>query len=157
MKGKGPVLVSACLAGVQCRYDGGHNNIPEINQMVEKGLAIPVCPEILGGGGIPREPSEIVSGDGGAVLDGKARVKTRSGHDVTELFVRGAEEVLKAAINNSAPAAVLKERSPSCGGSVIYDGTFTGGKTTGMGVTAAILHRAGIKVYSENNFKSKGV
>ncbi|MFZ5650700.1 MAG: DUF523 domain-containing protein [Bacillota bacterium] len=157
MKEKGPILVSACLAGVKCRYDGGHNNVPEINEMVERGLAIPVCPEILGGGGIPREPYEIVGGDGGAVLDGKARVKTPSGNDGTELFVRGAEEVLRAANKCNAVAAVLKERSPSCGSSMIYDGTFTGGKIPGMGVAAAILQRAGIKVYSEEDFKAKGI
>lgn len=91
------ILASACLAGILCKYDGSYNNVQEIIQLVEKGLAVPVCPEILGGGSVPRDPNEIVGGNGHDVLDGKARVITSSGLDCTALFVRGAEKVLEEA------------------------------------------------------------
>jgi uncharacterized protein YbbK (DUF523 family) len=147
------ILVSGCLAGMLCKYNGTYNNVPEIIRMVEEGLAIPVCPELLGGGTVPREPNETVNGDGRSVLEGKARVVTGSGRDCTAMFIRGAEEVLKIAREHNVSLAILKERSPSCGSSVIYDGTFSGRKIAGSGVTAAILQRAGIKVYSEYNFR----
>ncbi|MHB8158198.1 MAG: 2-thiouracil desulfurase family protein [Desulfocucumaceae bacterium] len=150
---KALILVSGCLAGVLCKYNGTYNDIPEIIQMVEGGMAIPVCPELLGGGAVPREPNEIVEGDGHAVLDGKARVMTPSGLDCTGQFILGAEEVLKIAVKNNIKAAILKERSPSCGSGIVYDGTFTGRKVAGGGVTAALLQRSGIKVYSEYNFR----
>ncbi|MCL6612712.1 MAG: DUF523 domain-containing protein [Peptococcaceae bacterium] len=149
------ILVSACLAGILCKYNGTYNNVPEIIQLVDRGLAIPVCPEVLGGGSVPREPNEIVGGDGYAVLDGKARVMTPSGVDCTGLFVRGAEKVLEIAEKNNVRVAVLKERSPSCGSSLIYDGTFSGRKIRGCGVTAAILRKAGIEVCSEENFSDQ--
>jgi len=147
------ILVSACLAGVLCKYNGTYNDVPEIIRMVEQGKAVPVCPELLGGGGVPREPNEITGGDGHDVLEGKARVITSSGQDCTDMFVLGAQKVLEKAKMLGVRAAILKERSPSCGSNVIYDGNFSGNKMPGMGVTAAILERAGIKVYSENNFK----
>lgn len=147
------ILVSACLAGILCKYNGTYNNVPEIIQLVDEGRAIPVCPELLGGGGVPREPNEIVGGNGGDVLDGKARVLTPSGLDCTELFVLGARKVLETAKKHNIVEAVLKERSPSCGSILIYDGTFSGRRIPGSGVTAAILQRAGIKVYSEENFR----
>ena len=147
------ILVSACLAGVLCKYNGTYNDVPEIIRMVEQGKAVPVCPELLGGGGVPREPNEITGGDGHDVLEGKARVITSSGQDCTDMFVRGAQKVLEKAKMLGARVAILKERSPSCGSNVIYDGNFTGNKKPGMGVTASLLTREGIKVYSENNFK----
>ena len=147
------ILVSACLAGVLCKYNGTYNDVPEIIRMVEQGKAVPVCPELLGGGGVPREPNEIAGGDGHDVLEGKARVITSSGQDCTDMFVLGAQKVLEKAKMIGARVAILKERSPSCGSNVIYDGKFTGNKMPGRGVTAAMLERAGIKVYSEENFK----
>lgn len=147
------ILVSACLAGVLCKYNGTYNDVPEIIRMVEQGKALPVCPELMGGGGVPREPNEIVGGDGRDVLEGKARVITSSGQDCTDMFVLGAQKVLEKAKMLGARVAILKERSPSCGSNVIYDGSFTGNKKPGMGVTASLLTREGIKVYSENNFK----
>jgi len=122
-------------------------------RLVEQGKAVTVCPEILGGGGVPREPNEIVGGDGHDVLEGKARVITNSGKDCTEMFVLGAQKVLETAKMVEASVAILKERSPSCGSNIIYNGKFAGNKITGRGVTAALLERAGIKVYSEENFK----
>lgn len=147
------ILVSGCLAGVLCKYNGTYNNVPEIIRLVEEGKAIPVCPELLGGGSVPREPNETVGGDGHTVLDGKARVMTPSGQDCTAMFVRGAQEVLKKAREHGVQVAILKERSPSCGSSLVYDGTFSGKKIKGCGVTAAILQREGIKVFSEYNFR----
>ncbi|MHB8916745.1 MAG: 2-thiouracil desulfurase family protein [Desulfocucumaceae bacterium] len=149
------ILVSACLAGILCKYNGTYNNDEVIIQLVEKGLAVPICPELLGGAGVPREPNEIVGGDGHLVLDGKARVMSASGLDCTGLFIRGAEKVLEVAEKHKVEAAVLKERSPSCGSSLIYDGTFSGRKIQGCGVAAAMLQRAGIKVYSEDNFRGE--
>lgn len=153
MNEKRLVLVSGCLAGVLCKYNGTYNNVPEIVSLVEEGLAITVCPEILGGGSVPREPNETLGGDGHQVLDGKARVMTPSGIDCTEMFIKGALETLRVAREHNIKIAILKERSPSCGSSLVYDGTFSGRKIAGSGVTAAILLRAGIKVYSEYNFR----
>ena len=147
------ILVSACLAGILCKYNGTYNDVPEIMELVRKGLAIPVCPEIMGGGRVPREPNEIVGGQGQDVLNGNARVMTASGVDCTEMFVWGAEKVLEVAKGNRIQVAILKERSPSCGSQVIYDGTFCGRKIDGSGVTAAILQKYGIQVFSEENFR----
>ena len=148
----GMIMVSACLAGILCKYNGTYNTIPEIQKLVEEGRAIPVCPELLGGASVPREANEITGGDGFAVLSGQARVITKVGEDNTELFVRGAEKVLEIARENGIRLAVLKERSPSCGSSHIYDGTFTGKKIPGMGVAAALLHKNHIKFLSEENY-----
>jgi uncharacterized protein YbbK (DUF523 family) len=142
-------IVSACFAGIHCRYDQKHNRIAEIQELVRKGEAIPVCPEQMGGLPTPRNPAEIVGGDGYDVLDGKARVIDNQGNDVTEAFVRGAYEALEMAKTLGATEAILKERSPSCGSCMIYDGQFRGQKKPGVGVTTALLKRHGIKVYSE--------
>jgi uncharacterized protein YbbK (DUF523 family) len=146
------ILVSACLVGFDVKYDGSHNFNKKINKWFEEKKAIPVCPEVLGGLSIPREPAEIVGGDGYDVLDGKARVITNSGKDVTDSFMKGAYETLKVAEETGATVVVLKERSPSCGSSKIYSGEFNGNKVIGNGVTAALLKRNGIQVLSEENF-----
>lgn len=151
-KETGTVMVSACLAGILCRYDGTYNTVPELKKMVDEGRAIPVCPEMLGGGGVPREPNEIQGGEGLSVLSGSARVVTESGADKTAMFISGAFKVLEIARENNVQLAILKERSPSCGSSYIYDGTFGGKKIGGKGVTAALLHQNGIKVASEENY-----
>ncbi|MBE3551794.1 MAG: DUF523 domain-containing protein [Kyrpidia tusciae] len=143
------ILVSACLAGCHCRYDGSSRGLSWIEEWVAQGRAIPVCPEQLGGLPTPRPPAQIVGGEGGDVLDGRAKVLTQEGKDVSESFVRGAEEALHFARLVGASAAVLKQRSPSCGCGAIYDGTFTGNMRPGRGVTAALLERHGIPVYSE--------
>ncbi len=108
-----------------------------------------VCPEEDGGLGTPRPPAEIVGGDGHAVLEGRARVLTRSGRDVTDAYVRGAEIALEAARREGAETAILKARSPSCGKGCIYDGTFSRTAASGDGVTAALLARDGITVLTE--------
>lgn len=147
------ILISACLIGCHCRYDGGANRIDELQAMVGRGEAIPVCPEQMGGLSTPRPPAQIVGGEGKDVLEGRARVLTDGGADVTEAFLKGAKEALRMARLVGATRAILKERSPSCGSSLIYDGTFTGGKKAGRGVTAALFETEGIRVCSEETFK----
>jgi uncharacterized protein YbbK (DUF523 family) len=145
-------VISACLVGCHCRYDGDANLVDRFQLMVERGEAVFVCPEQLGGLSTPRPPAQIVGGTGEDVLDGKARVITDKGEDVTESFLKGAHEALRMAQLVKAKEAILKERSPSCGSSLIYDGTFTGNKIPGRGVTAALLERHGIQVYSEESY-----
>jgi uncharacterized protein YbbK (DUF523 family) len=146
------ILVSACLAGLDVKYNGSHNLNEKIKKWFDEKKAIPICPEVLGGLSIPREPAEIVGGEGGDVLDGHAKVITNNGIDVTEQFIKGANETLKIALDLNATMVILKERSPSCGSSMIYSGEFNGNKKRGTGVTAALLKRNGIQVLSEENF-----
>ncbi len=146
------ILVSACLAGFDVKYNGSHNLNEKIKKWFDEKKAIPICPEVLGGLSIPREPAEIVGGEGEDVLDGHAKVITNNGIDVTEQFMKGANETLKIALDLNATMVILKERSPSCGSSMIYSGEFNGNKRKGTGVTAALLKRNGIQVLSEENF-----
>ena len=146
------ILVSACLAGFDVKYNGSHNLNEKIKKWFEDKKVLPICPEVLGGLSIPREPAEIVGGEGEDVLDGHAKVITTSGIDVTEPFIKGAFETLKIAQECKATMVILKERSPSCGSSMIYGGEFNGTKKQGTGVTAALLKRNGIQVLSEENF-----
>ena len=134
------VLVSACLLGVPCRYDGQSKRHPLAQKLCRRHRVIPVCGEIFGGLPTPRPPAEICG----------QRVVTRDGTDVTAAYRRGAEAVLELARLTGAEAAVLKERSPSCGSGTIYDGTFTGTLAAGDGVTAELLKANGIKVIDEN-------
>lgn len=145
------ILISSCLAGLATRYDGGDNYREEIAALLKQGKAVLVCPEQLGGLPTPRPPAEIVGGNGADVLDGKAKVLTHEGVDVTGEFIRGARETLKTAQAVAAKYAVLKESSPSCGSTLIYDGTHSKKKQPGFGVTSALLRRHGVEVYSENN------
>lgn len=146
------ILVSACLAGFDVKYNGSHNLNNKIKNWFEDKKVLPVCPEVLGGLSIPREPAEIVGGGGEDVLDGHAKVITKNGMDVTDQFIKGAFETLKIAQELDATMVVLKERSPSCGSSMIYSGEFNGTKKQGIGVTTALLKRNGIRVLSEENF-----
>lgn len=146
-------LVSACLLGINCRYDGGTKRNEALMRLASDGLVIPVCPEQLGGCATPRSRSEIAGGDGAGVLCGKCRVITNKGNDVTDYFVRGAEETLKLALLCGVKKAVLKARSPSCGLGRIYDGTFGGILKDGNGVTAELLSKNGIQIFSEENLE----
>ena len=142
------ILVSACLIGVNCRYDGDNScNENVVNRMKTDEL-VPVCPEEAGGLPTPRPPVEIVGGDGNDVLDGKAKVLTADGEDKTEAFLKGARHALQLAQSQGATCVILKSRSPSCGCGTIYDGSFSGTLTSGDGVTTALLKRHGIKVIS---------
>lgn len=143
-------IVSSCFAGISCRYDQKHRLVKEIQDMVEKGEAVPVCPEQLGGLPTPRNPAEIVGGDGSDVLDGKAKVIDSEGNDVTEQYIDGAYRALTIAKQIGAKEAILKEKSPSCGSCWIYNGKFQGVKRQGEGVTTALLRRHGFTVWSED-------
>lgn len=147
-------LVSSCLLGLCATWRGKDNAHSKIVDLLEQGRAIPVCPEQMGGLATPRPMAEIVGGDGEAVLDGKARVMTRDGDDVTAEFVRGAEEVLKVAQHVKPDEIILKENSPSCGVRWIYDGSFKGNLVPGCGVATALLRRHGFVVISDQEFEA---
>lgn len=134
------ILVSACLLGVRCRYDGTGKLEDKIQELMKKHTLIPVCPEILGGLATPRDPAERV-GD---------RVLTKHGADVTDNYQKGAEETLRLAKLYECTCAILKERSPSCGCGRIYDGTFSRTLTEGDGITAQLLKAHGIQVKGES-------
>jgi uncharacterized protein YbbK (DUF523 family) len=151
------ILVSACLAGSCCRYDGGHNLNKLCRELVEQGEAIPVCPETAANLPMPRPPSEIIGKDGHAVLTGQASVRDKLGQDLTQAFIQGSEAVLAVAKRCGATKAILKERSPSCGSSAIYDGSFSRSTKSGVGVTAALLMQHGIQVISEESFNKSGI
>jgi len=140
------IIVSACLAGENCRYDGKNCLNKDIKKLVDAGKAIPVCPEVLGGLPVPRIPAEIT------VCDGSEKIINRHGEDITEFFKRGAEKTLDIAKENEVMFAILKSRSPSCGNGEIYDGTFGGKLTKGDGITAIKLKEAGIPVISDEDF-----
>ena len=137
------ILVSACLLGVPCRYDGQSKAHPLAQELCRRHRVIPVCGEIFGGLPTPRPPAEI-QGD---------RVVTRDGRDVTEAYRRGAEAAAQLARLTGAQAAVLKERSPSCGSGAVYDGTFSGVLTAGWGVAAGLLREQGIRVLGESRLE----
>jgi uncharacterized protein YbbK (DUF523 family) len=140
------ILVSACLRGVPCRFDGQHKAVPEFEEAVAGRDVVSFCPEVAGGLATPRRPAELVGGDGHDVLDGTARVVDDTGCDVTEQFVAGAHRALEAARRGGCDEALLMPRSPSCGRGAVYDGTVTGERVPGDGVTAALLERNGITV-----------
>lgn len=150
------MLVSSCLAGRPVRYDGAARSVSSglFDRWRAEGRLVPVCPEISGGLPVPRPPAEIVGGDGTAVLDGTASVVTNTGEDVTAAFLKGAQQALDTAQRAGARVAVLKESSPSCGTARIYDGTFTGKAIPGHGVTTALLERAGIRVFTEDDLEA---
>ncbi|MDF2548443.1 MAG: hypothetical protein K0R93_3341 [Anaerosolibacter sp.] len=147
------ILISACLAGINCRYDGGSKQIVEIEKLIKEGKAVLVCPEQLGGLPTPRIPCEIRDGDGRSVLEKSAAVYNREGANLTDCFIRGAEETLKIAKLYGVEKAILKARSPSCGKDRIYDGSFQKKVTHGDGVTAALLRKHGILVLDEEDFR----
>ena len=138
-------VVSACLAGVRCRYDGTDYIIHDVAQLVASGRALPICPEQLGGLSTPRPPAEIIGGDGKAVLKGTARVMAKGGVDVTKALLIGAREGLKLARLIGATKAITKDRSPSCGYNYIYRGNEV---IPGKGVMVAMFEKDGIEVTS---------
>ena len=133
------ILISACLLGKKCRYDGKSKPVCSAVALASKYVLIPVCPEVMGGLPIPRKPSEI-QGDRVVMVDGT---------EVTAQYRCGAELTLALARENGCCIAVLKARSPSCGKGTIYDGTYTGTLTAGNGITAQLLMDSGITVYDE--------
>jgi len=149
------VMVSACLAGVRCVYDGSHKRREELALLAQQKKAVLFCPEQLAGFQVPHEPSEIRGGDGRDVLAGKARVAGHSGQDVTDAFLRGAQASLALARQHNIRRAVLKARSPSCGCGRIYDGSFTRRLRDGDGVTTALLKQNGVEVVTDEEYLTK--
>ncbi len=149
------ILVSACLLGTNCKYSGGNNLTPEVLELMKEHSLIPVCPEQLGGLTTPRKPCEIQKGNGSEVLAGKARILNNGGEDVTEQFVKGAQETLELAKLYGCTAAILKANSPSCGSGTIYDGSFSHVIKSGSGVASQLLQDNGITVMTENDIESK--
>ena len=139
---KEALLISACLLGTDCKYNGGNNAMPEEKLAVlrERYRLVPVCPERDGGLPTPRLPSERLG----------ERVLNRAGEDVTEAFRRGAAHALETAEREGCLIALLKERSPSCGSGKIYDGSFTSTVIAGDGITAELLKQNGIRVLGES-------
>lgn len=137
------ILISACLLGASCRYDGAAKPHPLAQALAERHQLVPVCPEQLGGLPTPRPPAERQG----------ERVVTQEGGDVTAQYRRGAEEAWKLCRLLDCQAAVLKERSPSCGSGEIYDGTFTGTRVPGDGVTAETLRAQGIRILGETQIE----
>lgn len=148
------ILISACLAGENVKYSGGNNAVPLLCQWIEKHRdnVLLVCPEVMGGLPVPRLPAEIQRH--GTNPKG-CRVVNKVGDDVTEQFRIGAEKVLALVKAHHITAAVLKESSPSCGSSTVYNGTFSGIKIPGSGVTASLLMENGVKVISEKDVSSE--
>jgi uncharacterized protein YbbK (DUF523 family) len=138
------ILVSACLAGENCAWDGKNRLDLRIKEMVDSGIAVAVCPEVAGGRPVPRTRTEIQGGSGKDVLDGRAVICDENGLDVTEEFLRGAHAALDIAMKFGIKEALLKSKSPSCGVHRIYDGSFKGHLVPGDGVTAALLKEKGI-------------
>lgn len=134
-----PILVSACLVGQACRYDGGSTPQPELVRLAQAGRVVPVCPEVLGGLSVPREPVELRAG----------KAVFRSGLDCTEAIQAGALRALALGLESGCRRAILKARSPSCGSGRVYDGTFSGRLVPGDGVLAALLKASGFEVVSE--------
>jgi uncharacterized protein YbbK (DUF523 family) len=147
------ILVSSCLLGTPVRYNGTGKRSDHrlFERWRAEGRLVPVCPEVRGGLPVPRPPAEIHGGLGGDVLDGRARVLTPDGTDVTEHFLKGARHALDEARVHGVRMAILKERSPSCGVARIYDGAFDGTLVPGEGVTTALLERNGIAVFDEDD------
>lgn len=139
------VLISACLLGDNVKYSGGNNLRPELIKLLEKYNVkiVKVCPECFGGLSIPRVPSEIK----------EDKVFSKEGKDVTEEFLKGAEKTSKIVKENQVDFAILKERSPSCGISYIYDGSFSGKIIQGQGITVRKLNEENIKIFSEENLE----
>ena len=134
------ILVSACLLGVHCRYDGNGVLQEELKQLAKDHNLIPVCPEIFGGLATPRNPAERIG----------ERIITKNGEDVTAQYTKGAEEILQLCKFYECSYAILKERSPSCGYGKIYDGTFGGVLTEGNGVTAQLLAEHSVEIFGES-------
>ena len=144
------IPVSRCILGHRVRYDGWASGpFDQLQQWIAEGRVVALCPEVAGGLPTPRAAAEIPGGQGAQVLDGHARVITTEGEDVSAEFLSGAQQALALVQQHAIRIAVLKANSPSCGNLLTYDGTFSGVKVSGEGVTAALLTRHGVQVFSE--------
>jgi uncharacterized protein YbbK (DUF523 family) len=147
---KSNILVSACLLGINCRFDGQNENNSLVKQLAKDYNLIPVCPEQLGGLPTPRSPSWFINGDGNDTIKGEDNLRNEEAKDVSNNFRKGAREALKICQLLNIKSAVLKENSPSCGYKKIY---LKEKLTDGQGVTASLLLKNGIKVMSENEIR----
>ena len=145
---KKKVLISACLLGKNCRYNGGHSQLNELNKLDVEW--IPVCPEESGGLGTPR-PSAEMQENAETILNGKGKIITNKGKNVTAEFIQGAEQSLQLGLGAEVKIAVLKSKSPSCGIGKIYDGSFTKTLKTGNGIFAHLCHKNDITCISSDN------
>ena len=141
------IIISACLMGVPCRYNGEDFPLPELRGFIGNNKALSVCPEVLGGLPVPRSPCEIKK------IGTEISVFGKDGKDYTEEFYLGAKKVLEICKKNNIKSAVLKAKSPSCGCGKIYDGTFSGRLIDGNGICAELLLKNGISVYTEETWK----
>jgi uncharacterized protein YbbK (DUF523 family) len=139
-------VVSACLAGIPCRYDGRARKNGYVAGLVENGKAVAACPESMGGLKSPRSAAEIRGGDGWDVLSGAARVYNKDGEELTDVFLTGAQRFMDFVQKMNAKSVILKSKSPSCGVNGIYDGSFSGTLKKGCGVTCALLQKNGMNV-----------
>ena len=146
------IFISACLIGQNVRYDGGNKLNNNLKKLVDKGIAKPICPEILGGLSTPRNPAEIVGGDGFDVLENRAKIIDSQGNDVTKEYINGAMKALDTCQKINCETLILKSDSPTCSTEHIYTGEFNGEKKRGVGVFSALLIKNGIKVYNEKNY-----
>ncbi len=144
-------LISACLLGMRCTWSGNDNKNDRAIELSKVETLIPVCPEQLGGLATPRAPQEIQGGTGEDVLDNACRVLNRNGEDVTTEFITGAEETLEIVRQLNIKEFIARSRSPSCGCSQVYDGTFRDRLIDGDGVTTALLRRSGIRITPEED------
>ena len=149
------VLVSACLVGERVRYDGAKVACDSkiLKSWKHNGMIVPFCPEVAGNLPVPRPAAEIINGTGADVLEKNTAVFNIKGKDVTENFIRGAEKALALARKMQISLAILKDRSPSCGKTCIYEGSFSKLRRPGNGVTTALLEKNGISVFSENEIE----
>ncbi len=152
---KQKILISACLIGEKVRYNGTDLLIqhPLLKQWHRNGRLVSVCPEVTGGMSTPRAPAEIINGNGETVLSQQTMVVNNIGEDVTQAFILGAQKTLQIAKENHCIAAILTERSPSCGSNMIYDGGFSGQRIKGMGVTTALLEQHNIRVFNQEQIE----
>ncbi|MBE6038585.1 MAG: DUF523 domain-containing protein [Anaerofustis stercorihominis] len=143
MKKYSKFVVSACLTGENCKYNGGNNFNEKVKNFLADKQYITVCPEVYGGLSTPRDPSEII------LCDGELKVISDKGKDVTEEFVSGAQQALKEALESGCDCAIFKAKSPSCGSGEVYDGTFSSVLIKGDGVTAKLFRENGIDIFTE--------
>lgn len=146
------VLVSACLFGENCKYNGGNNFNSLLKQLLKDQEVLLICPEQLGGLPTPRTPAEIQEGEGKDVLAGKSWVINKNGDNITNNFIKGAKLTLAKAKIENISLAILKSNSPSCGVNKIYDGSFSAQLKKGDGVTTALLRDNNISVISDEDF-----
>jgi len=150
------ILISACLLGQAVRYDGQANEThdPVLDHWQKAGRLVPLCPEVIGGLPVPRPAAEMFACNACDVLNGHGYVKTKAGDDVSRFFLLGAQQALSLCHQQNIRVAILKENSPSCGSTQVYDGKFSGKLNAGSGVTTELLRANGITVFSEHEIEA---